>query len=135
VTQRGLSAPSNAGEREWLLTAKLSVTRLRSDLLHRIRLLDALDEASRRELVLVCAPAGYGETTLLASWADAGPGRSRGGTWTRPTPGEALALGGRGHRGSARTDRRPRAGPAASTPRPWRGSRPVASPARAMTWC
>jgi ATP/maltotriose-dependent transcriptional regulator MalT len=69
VTQRGLSAPSNAGEREWLLTAKLSVTRLRSDLLHRIRLLGALDEASRRELVLVCAPAGDGETTLLASWA------------------------------------------------------------------
>src|SRR5205823_982598 len=39
------------------------------DFLPRPRLAERLDEATRRGLVLVCAPAGYGKTSLLASWA------------------------------------------------------------------
>ena len=35
----------------------------------RPRLADRLDEGLRRGLVLVCAPAGYGKTVLLADWA------------------------------------------------------------------
>ena len=33
------------------------------------RLLELLDAGSQRSLTLVSAPAGYGKTTLLASWA------------------------------------------------------------------
>ena len=38
----------------------------------RPRLLARLDEGLARGLVLVCAPAGYGKTVLLAEWARRG---------------------------------------------------------------
>ena len=42
----------------------------------RPRLADQLDEGLGRGLVLVCAPAGYGKTVLLADWAQRGPQRA-----------------------------------------------------------
>ena len=63
-----------------------------------------LDEGLARGLVLVCAPAGYGKTVLLADWArrgthpvawlslDAGDNdparvwRTRSPRWTAPAP-------------------------------------------------
>ena len=69
----GLSTPSDrrVGERDELLATKLTIPRVRADLLPRSRLLQALDERLGRELVLVCTSAGFGKTTLLASWARA----------------------------------------------------------------
>ena len=52
-----------------LLFTKLRPPGPRPDFLPRPRLAERLDEATRRGLVLVCAPAGYGKTSLLASWA------------------------------------------------------------------
>src|SRR5437762_5786852 len=63
-----LSGPELSG-RSALLSTKLHPPRPRPDFLPRPRLAERLDEATRRGLVLVCAPAGYGKTSLLASWA------------------------------------------------------------------
>ena len=52
-----------------LLSTKLHPPGPRPDFLPRPRLAERLDEALGRGLVLVCAPAGYGKTSLLASWA------------------------------------------------------------------
>ncbi|WP_274532193.1 LuxR C-terminal-related transcriptional regulator [Ktedonobacter racemifer] len=52
-----------------LLSSKLSPPRLPDALVERERLLAALDEAIATRLALVCAPAGFGKTTLLAAWA------------------------------------------------------------------
>ena len=53
-----------------LLATKLYVPRSRPDLVPRPRLTGRLDEGLERGLVLVCAPAGYGKTVLLADWAE-----------------------------------------------------------------
>jgi LuxR family maltose regulon positive regulatory protein len=45
---------------------------LRPDLVPRPRLAQRLDEGRGRGLVLVCAPAGYGKTVLLAEWVRRG---------------------------------------------------------------
>ena len=60
--------PELAG-RSALLFTKLHPPGPRPDFLPRPRLAERLDEALSRGLVLVCAPAGYGKTSLLASWA------------------------------------------------------------------
>ena len=39
----------------------------------RPRLIDRLDEGLHRKLTLVCAPAGFGKTTLLGGWLTALP--------------------------------------------------------------
>src|SRR5947208_12419430 len=52
-----------------LLFTKLRPPGPRPDFLPRPRLAERLDEALGRGLVLVCAPAGYGKTSLLAIWA------------------------------------------------------------------
>jgi len=52
-----------------LTATKLAIPRIRPDRLLRPRLLQALDEGSSRVLTLVCTPAGFGKTTLLAHWA------------------------------------------------------------------
>jgi LuxR family maltose regulon positive regulatory protein len=52
-----------------LLATKLYVPAARPDVLSRQRLTAALDEGLARGLLLVCAPAGFGKTSLLAEWA------------------------------------------------------------------
>ena len=59
-------------ERDALLATKLHLPRPRPGLVARPRLLQRLTEGMGRELVLVCTPAGFGKTTLLAEWARAG---------------------------------------------------------------
>jgi LuxR family maltose regulon positive regulatory protein len=54
-------------ERDRLLATKLHVPRPGS--LARRRLLERLSAGTVRELTLVCAPAGFGKTSLLAGWA------------------------------------------------------------------
>jgi LuxR family transcriptional regulator, maltose regulon positive regulatory protein len=54
---------------EPLIKTKLFIPPLRMDRVARPRLLELLDTCSQRSLTLVSAPAGFGKTTLLASWA------------------------------------------------------------------
>jgi LuxR family transcriptional regulator, maltose regulon positive regulatory protein len=58
-----------ATERDVLLATKLNLPVSPPDLVPRPRLAERLDEGLGRGLVLVCAPAGYGKTVLLADWA------------------------------------------------------------------
>src|SRR2546430_2088174 len=58
-----------SGERSALLLTKLHPPGPRPDFLPRPGLTERLDGALSRGLLLVCAPAGYGKTSLLASWA------------------------------------------------------------------
>src|SRR5258708_7443967 len=51
-----------------VLTTKLSIPPKRSDWVQRTRLIDRLDLGLQRKLILVSAPAGFGKTTLIASW-------------------------------------------------------------------
>jgi LuxR family transcriptional regulator, maltose regulon positive regulatory protein len=62
------AAEAAALERDVLLATKLNVPGLRPDLVLRPRLAERLDEGLGEGLVLVCAPAGYGKTVLLAEW-------------------------------------------------------------------
>ena len=55
--------------RDALLSTKLHAPGPRPGFVPRPRLTERLDEALGRGVVLVCAPAGYGKTALLASWA------------------------------------------------------------------
>lgn len=50
------------------LLTKFYVPNLRTEHLLRPRLTRRLDEGLARKLTLVCAPAGYGKTTLVAEW-------------------------------------------------------------------
>ena len=67
------SSRAAASEGDVLLATKLYVPRSRPDLVPRPRLTGRLDEGLQRGLVLVCAPAGYGKTVLLADWAEQAP--------------------------------------------------------------
>src|SRR5436190_17137808 len=51
-----------------LLKAKLVVPPAQAMLLSRPRLLDLISQALKRPLTLLCAPAGFGKTTLLSAW-------------------------------------------------------------------
>jgi LuxR family transcriptional regulator, maltose regulon positive regulatory protein len=55
-----------------LLATKLHVPRTRPGFVVRPRLADRLAQAHEGELTLVCAPAGFGKTALLADWARGG---------------------------------------------------------------
>src|SRR5215472_749386 len=61
-----------ASEQDVLLATKLHVPRLQPGFVYRPRLGEALDEGLARRLILVCAPAGFGKTALLAHWAPSG---------------------------------------------------------------
>src|SRR5438477_5661763 len=69
MPERPAVTASEVAGRAALLSTKLRPPGPRPDFLPRPRLAERLDEATRRGLVLVCAPAGYGKTSLLASWA------------------------------------------------------------------
>jgi LuxR family maltose regulon positive regulatory protein len=56
--------------------AAIAVPRLSSRHVPRPRLLAAVDRAVESGVVLVCAPAGYGKTLLLADWATHHPDRT-----------------------------------------------------------
>jgi LuxR family transcriptional regulator, maltose regulon positive regulatory protein len=58
-----------------LLATKLNVPGSRPGLVPRPRLAQRLDEGLARGVVLVCAPAGYGKTMLLAGWVRQGKQR------------------------------------------------------------
>ena len=62
-------------EPDVLLATKLHVPRPQPGFVPRPRLVEALDEGLARARVLVCAPAGFGKTALLADWAR-GDGRT-----------------------------------------------------------
>jgi len=51
-----------------LIQTKFFRPRLGSDLIPRTRLLERLNAGLGSKVTLVCAPAGYGKTTLLAAW-------------------------------------------------------------------
>src|SRR2546430_14397882 len=55
-----------------LLATKLHVPRPQPGFVPRPRLVEALGEGLARGRVLVCAPAGFGKTALLADWARRG---------------------------------------------------------------
>ncbi len=59
-----------------LLRTKLYVPPVRPELVSRRRLIERLDEGLHqgRRLTLVSAPAGFGKTTLLSEWINAGVG-------------------------------------------------------------
>lgn len=54
-----------------LLTTKLFIPPLRSDLVARPRLIEALNKGREKSLVLISAPAGFGKTTLVCEWIQA----------------------------------------------------------------
>lgn len=53
-----------------LLYTKLHPPPVREKQVARRRLLEKLDAALKQRLTLVCAPAGYGKTTLLSQWVE-----------------------------------------------------------------
>ncbi|HEY7432992.1 MAG TPA: LuxR C-terminal-related transcriptional regulator [Streptosporangiaceae bacterium] len=68
----GASAPTAAPGQGTLLATKLHVPRLQPGFVPRPRLVGALDDGLARQLILVCGPAGFGKTALLADWAGRG---------------------------------------------------------------
>src|ERR1700734_3493044 len=82
--------PTGRGtERTALLATKLSLPGPQPGQVQRPRLMARLDEGLARGLVLVCAPAGYGKTVLLADWARRGGEAAR--ARARPGTGERVA--------------------------------------------
>ena len=51
-----------------LLETKLFAPRWRPGLVRRKRLVERLDQATGKNLILLSAPAGFGKTTLLSEW-------------------------------------------------------------------
>ena len=54
-----------------IILTKLLVPQSSDKTYTRKRLFDLLDSGLEKRLILVCAPAGYGKTTLVASWINA----------------------------------------------------------------
>jgi LuxR family maltose regulon positive regulatory protein len=63
---------AGASEANVVLATKLYLPRLQPGFVPRPRLVAQLDEALARDLILVCAPAGFGKTSVLAEWARRG---------------------------------------------------------------
>ena len=72
MAEPGPSTPAAVPGRDALLATKLHLPRPRPEVVARPRLLARLTQGVERELVLVCTPAGFGKTTLLAEWARSG---------------------------------------------------------------
>jgi LuxR family maltose regulon positive regulatory protein len=68
MTKRPEPVPAEFGERDALLATKLHLPQRQPGFVSRQRLLDRLDDALANGLTLVCAPAGFGKTALLADW-------------------------------------------------------------------
>ncbi len=64
------ATPSNTVNQDVpLLTTKFYIAPVRPELVSRPRLTERLKAGLHRKLTLVCAPAGFGKTTLLSEWA------------------------------------------------------------------
>lgn len=59
-----------------LLNSKLMTPRPPTGVLQRPRLLRRLDDGLTRRLILVCAPTGFGKTTLVSTWIAGGDSAS-----------------------------------------------------------
>ena len=82
----GAAAPQAAApEGDALLATKLHLPGPRPGLVPRPRLAGQLEAGLGQGMVLVCAPAGYGKTVLLADWALAG---QRPVAWLSLDPGD-----------------------------------------------
>jgi ATP/maltotriose-dependent transcriptional regulator MalT len=68
-THGGSPEHATTGGPDGLLATKLHVPRPPPGFVARPRLVDRLDEGLAHELTLVCAPAGFGKTSLLAEWS------------------------------------------------------------------
>jgi ATP/maltotriose-dependent transcriptional regulator MalT len=66
----GSSAEAAAGGSDVLLATKLFVPRPQSSFVDRPRLVNQLDGGLARGVILICAPAGFGKTVLVAEWAE-----------------------------------------------------------------
>ena len=68
------AAPAGAARsgQDALLATKLHVARPQPGFVPRPRLVQALSQGLARGRVLICAPAGFGKTSLLADWARSG---------------------------------------------------------------
>jgi LuxR family transcriptional regulator, maltose regulon positive regulatory protein len=62
----------DAAGADGLLATKLYVPRLQAGFVPRGRLVSWVGEGLARGLLLICAPAGFGKTSLLADWARGG---------------------------------------------------------------
>lgn len=51
-----------------ILTTKLYISTSRSQIVSRLHLIDRLNQGLQARLTLVCAPAGFGKTTLISEW-------------------------------------------------------------------
>lgn len=51
-----------------ILTTKLYIPTSRSQTVSRLHLIDRLNQGLQARLTLVCAPAGFGKTTLISEW-------------------------------------------------------------------
>src|SRR5690606_9408792 len=51
-----------------ILDVKTAAPRRPANFVQRRALVDALDAAARGPVTMICAPAGYGKTLLLADW-------------------------------------------------------------------
>ncbi len=51
-----------------ILATKLYIPAPRSGVVHRPHLIERLNEGMHRKLTLICAPAGFGKTTLVSAW-------------------------------------------------------------------
>src|SRR5215831_555991 len=70
-----LASPAARAPLNGLLATKLHVPRPRPELVCRPRLSAQLAHVLAHPLSLVCAPAGFGKTTLLATWIHEDAGR------------------------------------------------------------
>jgi LuxR family transcriptional regulator, maltose regulon positive regulatory protein len=74
-----------------LISTKLHVPRMRSGVVSRPRLVARLVGGRERRLALLCAPAGWGKTTLLSEWL-ASPEEPRQFAWVSLDPADADAV-------------------------------------------
>src|SRR5438309_715295 len=55
-----------------ILTTKLYLPPTRPKAVLRARLIEQLNDGLHRKLTLICAPAGFGKTTLVSAWVASG---------------------------------------------------------------
>lgn len=74
------------GDGAALILTKLRPPTPETGLVGRPRLIRRLDRAVRKRLVLVCAPAGFGKSSVLAQWMDEGLARGDDVGWVSLDP-------------------------------------------------